>query len=135
VRSRPLHSSLLAHNHPSSTYRPRNACGHLAIALPTQNPLLRSLRDQDPSSSSEEAKPISHRGLTLHEVLVLLRHTNKGARKEALDELKEVLVDGMQKGVAIGRREGEVGMVVRGILALITDEVSVPQSEGEVSWA
>jgi hypothetical protein len=26
-------------------------------------------------------------------------------------------------------------MVVRGILALITDEVSVPQSEGEVSWA
>jgi len=63
--------------------------------------------------------------LTLHEVLVLLRHTNKGARREALDELKEVLVDGMQKGVAIGRREGEVGMVVRGILALITDEVGV----------
>jgi len=52
-----------------------------------------------------------------------------------LDELKDVLVDGMQKGIAIGRREGEVGMVVRGILALITDEVSVPQSEGEVSWA
>jgi hypothetical protein len=91
-----------------------------AIALPTQNPLLRSLRDPDLSNEV----PTSHRGLTISEVLVVLRHTNASARKEGLNELKEVLVDGMKKGVALGKREGEVGLVVRAFLGLIMDEVS-----------
>jgi hypothetical protein len=100
-------------------------CLEIAIALPTQNPLLRSLRDQESDDTDpKDHPPVSHRGLALNEVLVLLRHTNTGARKEGLNELKEVLVDGMNRGVAIGRREGEVGIVVRGILALIVDEVS-----------
>lgn len=94
-----------------------------AIALPNQTPLNRSLRTTDADQASQP--PLSHRGLTLHEVLISLRHPNTGARKDALNELKDVLVDGMNKGVPMGKREGEVGNVVRGILALMTDTVSL----------
>ena len=31
----------------------------------------------------------------------------------------------MRKGVGVGRREGEVGGVVRGVLGLVVDDVSV----------
>lgn len=33
-------------------------------------------------------------------------------------------MDGMRKGVGVGRREGEVGAVVRGVLGLVVDDVS-----------
>jgi pre-rRNA-processing protein IPI1 len=62
--------------------------------------------------------------LSLEDVLLQVRHPNAGARKEALLNVKEVLVDGVQKGVAMGRREGETGKVFRALGGMINDDVS-----------
>ena len=46
----------------------------------------------------------------------------------------------MRKGVGLGRREGEVGVVVRGVLGLIVDDVrgrlgrGVVGLDGELIW-
>lgn len=55
-------------------------------------------------------------------MLVNLHHHNAGVKKDALSELKDVLVDGAEKGVQMGQREGEIGRVVRGVLGLISNE-------------
>ncbi|KAJ9119141.1 hypothetical protein QFC22_003632 [Naganishia vaughanmartiniae] len=98
-----------------------------AIALPTQNPLLRSLKadlaEGDPSTSDlTPTIPVSRRGLTISEVLVHLHHHNASVKKDALIELKDVLVNGVELGVGMGKREGEVGRVMRGVLGLISNE-------------
>lgn len=46
-------------------------------------------------------------------------------KKDALAELKDVLVSGAELGVQMGQREGEIGRVIRGVLGLISNEVSV----------
>jgi hypothetical protein len=78
-------------------------------------------------TGSTSKTPTSRRGVTLPEVLLTLRHPNAGVRKDALGELKEVLVNGVEwdGGVAMGRREGEVGKVlgVGGVVRLVADEV------------
>jgi hypothetical protein len=78
-------------------------------------------------TGSTSKTPTSRRGVTLAEVLLTLRHPNAGVRKDALGELKEVLVNGVEwdGGVAMGRREGEVGKVlgVGGVVRLVADEV------------
>jgi hypothetical protein len=53
-----------------------------------------------------------------------LHHHNAGVKKDALGELKDVLVDGAEMGVQMGQREGEIGRVIRGVLGLISNEVS-----------
>ncbi|KAJ9108480.1 hypothetical protein QFC20_003386 [Naganishia adeliensis] len=94
-----------------------------SIALPSQNPLLRSLKadHEDPTANTT---PTSRRGLTLDEVLVNLHHHNAGVKKDALSELKDVLVNGAEMGVQMGQREGEIGRVIRGVLGLISNEES-----------
>lgn len=82
--------------------------------------MLRSLKEDDASG----AIPTSKRGLTLDEVLVNLHHHNPGVKRDALAELKDVLVCGAELGVQMGQREGEVGRVIRGVLGLISNEVS-----------
>ncbi|KAJ9097417.1 hypothetical protein QFC19_006787 [Naganishia cerealis] len=105
-----------ANNATDTSYKARS------IALPTQNPLLRSLKaDQEDDPSSNQI-PSSRRGLSLSEVLVHLHHHNAGVKKDALNELKDVLVNGVELGVQMGQREGEVGRVIRGVLGLISNE-------------
>ncbi|KAJ9103202.1 hypothetical protein QFC21_002625 [Naganishia friedmannii] len=111
----------LANNATDTSFKARS------IALPTQNPLLRSLKaDIDPSDptslSPSTAIPVSRRGLDINEVLIHLHHHNASVKKDALIELKDVLVNGVELGVGCGKREGEVGRVMRGVLGLISNE-------------
>jgi hypothetical protein len=100
-----------------------------AIALPNQNPLHRAIQVEDLASSGSSSRtPTSRRGVTLPEVLLVLRHPNKSTRKDALGELKEILVNGVELGgVPMGRREGEAGKVLGtgGVCRLVADEVSL----------
>ncbi len=82
--------------------------------------------EEQQSSGSTSSTPTSRRGVTLAEALLILRHPNAGARKDALGEVKEILVNGVEGGVAMGRREGEVGKVlgINGVVRLVADEVS-----------
>lgn len=81
--------------------------------------------DENGQSRSDPAlPPTTGKGLTLDEVLVLLRHPNGGVRKDNLSSLKEILVVGVEKGISMGKREGEVGKVVRALGGLVSDEVS-----------
>lgn len=59
-------------------------------------------------------------------MLVQLRHVNAFVRKESLGHLKDVLIAGVNHGVPLGERHGEVAKVMRGIGSLISDDVSYP---------
>lgn len=93
-----------------------------AIALPSQNPLARALTTTE---TDPNAEPTTSRGLHLTEVLLTLRHPNAGVRKDGLTALKEVLVAGAEMGVGIGKREGETGKVIAGVVRLLGDDVSL----------
>jgi pre-rRNA-processing protein IPI1 len=92
-----------------------------AIALPSQNPLARALTTAE---TDPNAEPTTSRGLHLTEVLLTLRHPNAGVRKDGLAALKEVLVAGAEMGTGIGKREGETGKVIAGVVRLLGDDVS-----------
>lgn len=66
--------------------------------------------------------PTTASGLTLDDVLIQLRHVNAGVRKEAFNHLKEVLISGVNKGIKLGERHGEVAKVVRACGGLVSDE-------------
>ncbi|GHJ88879.1 hypothetical protein NliqN6_5281 [Naganishia liquefaciens] len=106
-----------ANNATDTSYKARS------IALPSQNPLLRSLKD-DAEAGTASSIPTSKRGLTLDDVLGNLHHHNAGVKKDALGELKDVLVNGVELGVQMGQRQGEIGRVIRGVLGLISNEES-----------
>ncbi len=123
----------VANNATNTSFKARS------IALPAQNPLLRSLKQhtnedgpipQEDDTRDTDYIPTSKRGLTLPEVLITLRHPNAGARRDGLSELKDVLIDGAESrvgpgyGYGYGRREGEVGRVINGILRMVPDEDS-----------
>lgn len=57
-------------------------------------------------------------------MLLTLRHPNAGVRKDGLGALKDVLVAGAEMGVGIGKREGETGKVIAGVVRLLGDDVS-----------
>ncbi|KAK4688283.1 pre-rRNA-processing protein IPI1, partial [Tremellales sp. Uapishka_1] len=97
-----------------------------SIALPGQNPISRALAAQANDGNGQPKSdaalpPMTSRGIVLDEVLITLRHPNGGMRKDTLTSLKEVLVSGVEKGVAMGRREGEVGKVIRALGGLVSD--------------
>lgn len=68
--------------------------------------------------------PTTASGLTIDDVLVQLRHVNAGVRKEAIRHLKEVIIAGVNHGVKLGDRHGEVAKVMRSVGGLISDDVS-----------
>ena len=88
---------------PTDPARTRKRTHTAAIALPSQNPLLRSLKD-DAEAGTVSSIPTSKRGLTLDDVLGNLHHHNAGVKKDALGELKDVLVNGVELGVQMGQR-------------------------------
>jgi pre-rRNA-processing protein IPI1 len=104
----------------------------LAIALPSQKQLSRALQTapDDEAGPSTSAIPTTPSGLTLEDVLIQLRHVNAGVRKESLAHLREVLTAGVNHGVKLGERHGEVAKVMRGVGALVADDVSFPGNVG-----
>lgn len=99
-----------------------------AIALPSQKPLARALANKQAEDDEDDdgpaGEPTTAAGLTIDDVLIQLRHANAGVRREAVHHLKEVLVAGMNMGIKMGQRPGEVAKVVRAIGGLIADDVS-----------
>ncbi|KAL1413116.1 rRNA processing protein [Vanrija albida] len=95
-----------------------------SIALPSQKPLARALANQQAEEDGDEpaGEPTTSAGLTIDEVLIQIRHANAGVRREAVFHLKEVLVAGMNMGIKMGQRPGEVAKVVRAIGGLIADD-------------
>lgn len=100
-----------ASNATDTSYKARS------VALPTQQPLLRSLPADGGSRTSNSSVPLSNRGLTLHEILPLLRHPNTGNRKDAIVELQSLLSAG-------GGGPSAAGEVLAAMGRMISDDES-----------
>lgn len=95
-----------ASNATDTSYKARS------VALPTQQPLLRSLPADGSHASSSITVPLSSRGLTLHEILPLLRHPNTTNRKDAIGELQSLLSAGGGGPSAAGEVLAAVGRMI-----------------------